>query len=273
MGTKFKSNIGTQSNSAGLEQVPPGIGRINQSFLNKIGRTVDRATLRPSSDNIFMQLAGGTVITPLDTKDDSVFGSAYLHPFRVFYAGKPDVGSKVYVRILEGHIIGRMNTDIGEWEQARPSLGGTSQYKQDSIGVPGLDTSWQGGWPSGQKPDTSTGTNPNKPGNNTTTTTKSGSGTHYTSGNGYVSGNAGSVTRPGNGSGIYHSTPSVTGNGNYVSGNAGSITNENQGNSGIYHTPLSSTGNGTYVSGNRGSITNGGNSSAVYNPPLSPSSP
>lgn len=271
MGTKFKANVGTQPNTAGLQQIAPGSARLPQSFLNGIGRTVDRATLRPSGDSIFAQLAGGTVITPLDQSGSAV-GVGYPHPFKVLYAGKPTTGSKVFVRILEGHILGRLNFTQGYWFQERPFQDGQMPYTQRSIGIPGIDTSWEGGWPSGPEPDTSAGNNPTNPGNTTTEATKSGAGTHYTTANGYQSGNAGSVTNPNQGSsGIYHTTPSVTGNGNYVSGNAGSITNTSQGNYGIYHTPLTSTGNGTYVGGNAGSITNGGNSSSVYNPPLTKS--
>lgn len=261
MATKFKSNVGTHPNAAGLEQIAPGSSKIPQSFLNAIGRTVDRATIRSSGESIFAQLAGGTVITPLDQAGTDV-GVGYPHPFKVTYAGKPTVGSTVFVRILEGHILGRMNYDEGYWFQERPYLGMLLPYTQRSIGIPGIDTNWDGGWPSTPKPDTSAGDNPNNPGNISTNSTNSGSSTNYTTANGNQTSNPGTGGPVKNGWTQYNGLSGNAGSlGGYInSGNAGNINTYNVKNSSIYHTPIKS--------GNAGNInTYNVKNSSIYHTP------
>lgn len=241
MATKFRANSGTQPNASGLEQIPAGATRIPQGFLNGIGRKIDQSTVRFSGDFLFQQLPGGTILQPLDTDGAAPIGAP--HPFKVTLIGK--TASKIKVRISEGRLIGRTEFTVGSYANDAFGL----DVPNASLGIPGVDYSYNGGWPDGNPaPDTSGGKNPTSTGTQSTETKPGSGGTYHTP---VTSGNAGSITNPGQGnSGIYH-TP-------ITSGNAGSVTNPGQGSSGIYHSNPSTVYNQVYDKSYSGASNGGG---------------
>lgn len=247
MGTKFRANAGTQPNAAGLEQIPAGSTRIPQGYLNGIGRKIDRATVRFSGDYLFQALPGGTVLQNVDT--DGAAGIDISHPFKVTVVGGSP--GKLKVKIAEGRIFGRTEGTVGTFEQPAISLLVANQ----SLGIPGVEFSFAGGWPNGNPaPDLSGGENPTSQGTQAKEPTKESGGTYHTN---TQSGNAGSVTNPGQGnSGIYHNP--------VTSGNAGSVTNPGRGSSGIYHSDPSTQYNQLYNKSYDG-LKNGGGT--FVNPP------
>lgn len=222
MATKFRANAGTQPNAAGLEQIPAGSNRIPQGFLNGIGRKIDRATVRFSGDFLFQALPGGTVMQPLDTGGTSG-GLDISHPFKVSCVGK--TSTKIQVRIAEGHIWGRTEFGVGAYSDIGIDLNTPNQ----SLGIPGVDYFFAGGWPNGNPvPDTSGGKNPTSQGTQSKEPTKDSGGVF----NRRPSGNAGSIIEWTDGQ--FNRRPS---------GNAGSIVDPGSG--GIYHTqqPSGAAGN------------------------------
>lgn len=251
---RFRSNIGTQPNAANLRQIAPGSGKIPQSFLNGIGRAIDKATPRFGGMSPFFRQTAGGVVFELPDASASQNSQQYLHPFKVTYAGQVNGG--YLVNILEGRICGRADHEYAQLINY-PSNG--EPINVPSIGTPGFDSAYAGGWPTNQSPDlgdttgseSSPGSQVNSTDGNSGSTnhTPSNTGKPYVSGSAgslsgaYVSGNAGSITNPGNG-GTYHSPLPVSGNGNYVSGNAGSLNPGFGG--GTYHSPLPINGNQTF---------------------------
>lgn len=222
MATKFRTSFGTQPNASGLEQIPAGSNRIPQGFLNGIGRKIDQSTVRFSGDFLFQQLPGGTILQQIDTGGTAA-GTGYTHPFKVALVGK--TATKIKVRISEGHIWGRTDFTVGAYSNAAIGL----NIPNPSLGIPGVDYSFAGGWPNGNPvPDTSAGTNPTNSGTQSQQPGKDSGGVF----NSKPSGNAGSIITWTDGQ--FHSN---------VSGNAGSIVNP--GSSGIYHTqqPSGAAGN------------------------------
>jgi hypothetical protein len=229
MSTKFRANTGTLPNASGLPQIPAGSNRIPQGFLNGIGRKIDQGTVRFSGDFLFQQLQGGTVLQNIDTAGTAALGGGSSHPFKVTVVGKGN--GKIQVRIAEGHIIGRTEFSHGSYQN--PLIG---LYNQPTLGLPGVDFAFNGGWPDGNPaPDTSAGTNATSSGTQSGDSKPGSGGTFHTP---LASGNSGSITNPGQSSGTYH-TP-------IQSGNSGSVTNTSQGNSGIYHSDPSTVYNQIY---------------------------
>lgn len=288
---KFRSNIGTQPNASGLQQIPGGSSRIPQSFLNGIGRAIDRGVPRVGGSSLFFQqTSGGTVFEIPETGDTKNTRGAYLHPFKVFYAGRVNGG--YLVNILEGRVAGRADyTNAALVGYPVPVGEGFESVNVPSIGTPGLDLAFAGGFPGGNpKPDQGntqgTAGSPqsqlkSSQGNSGTTSHTGANQTRpYVSGSAgslggpYVSGNAGSIINPGNG-GTYH-TPIVSGaagsiNGPYISGNAGSLNPGFGG--GIYHSPLPINGAQTWIGVNNGAVSqsftvNQGNTSLLPKPTL-----
>lgn len=286
---KFRSNIGTQPNASGLQQIPGRSAKIPQSFLNGIGRAIDRAVPRVGGTSIFFQqTSGGTIFEIPDTQANTSIQGQYLHPFKVTYVGR--VAGGYLVNILEGRVTGRADyTYAGLMNYPVPRGEGFVPVSVPGYGTPGLDLSFAGGFPGGYvKPDLgNTDNTAGSPQSQTTSSqgnsgstghSPSNAGRPYVSGsagslNGpYVSGNAGSITNPGNG-GTYH-TPIVSGaagslNGPYVSGNAGSLNPGFGG--GTYHSPLPINGNQTWIGVNNGATSvdftvNQGNTSLIPKP-------
>lgn len=260
---KFRTNTGSQPNASGLAQIAPGSRSIPQSFLNGIGRVVDKATVRVGGASVpFMQTAGGFTLEIPDAAAAKNTPQTYLHPFRVIYVGQSNGG--FLCNIMEGRITGRADFAYADWQ-------GTVQGEPvsvPSIGTPGLNPDFGGVWPDNTPaPDPGkTDTNATSSGSQTVTgDSESGSTNHTVSnvGKPYVfnnsyglsgpfkSGNAGSITRPDNSSGIYHTPWTATGNNGYISGNAGSFTRGLGNSSGTYHSPLPINGNQTFIGSNQ----------------------
>ena len=260
MSTKFKSNVGTFPNVSGLQQIPPGATSIPQSYLNGVGRTVDRGTVKFSGTSVFQQLAGGTLLGELEPASTSnVF--TYLHPFKVIYVGGETAAQKgnVRVAILEGHILGRVNFDpYGDWWGSLD--GDTRQFAQSTLGMPGLSIDPKTVDP-GAKPDPAKGKTPQKPGDTKNDATKNGASTFftnpinataanntlrnnhfqfdggdsfYTSRQGYLSGNPGNQEGGVGWSGSTFFTPA---GGNYGGNSSTFITGPNRPGGGVYLPP------------------------------------
>lgn len=257
MSTKFKSNVGTFPNVSGLQQIPPGATSIPQSYLNGVGRTVDRGTVKFSGTSVFQQLAGGTLLGELEPASTSnVF--SYLHPFKVIYVGGETSAQKgkVRVAILEGHILGRMDFSQANYEYRFDN----EDRIQESIGVPGINFGASAAGPGG-KQDPAKGKTPQKPGDTKNDATKNGASTFftnpisddaanntlrnnhfqfdggdsfYTSRQGYLSGNPGNQEGGVGWSGSMFFTPA----GGNFGGNTGTfITGPNRPGGGVYLPP------------------------------------
>lgn len=260
---------GTFSNRSGLPQVPAGSTGIPQSLLNNLGRQIDASKVAPNAGMISTQLPGGVSID----FDSSVSAQSFFQPhaFQVFVS---EVGTNLLkVNIAEGRIFGRV-----DWLSAfvaNPIIPVEPAYNIPSLGTAGLEPGFTGVFPDDKVPDTTgnQGGASTPAGQSTSNSGGAGSTTNkpQANGGGYVSGNAGSVTNPGQQGGVYHNDFSVTGNGSYIGGNAGTFNSFGQG--GTYSSNLFATGNGTYVSGNAGSVTSGGNQSGTFNPTLQQSTP
>lgn len=202
---------GTFGNNSGLPQIAGGAKQIPQSFLNHIGREIDRARQSPNIGQVHTQTPGGSNIDI----------SAILQQLSSFYRPLPfEVGlvkvnsNNLEVTIAEGRIFGR------------------SDWTKSKLGTAGFNPAYDGPWSDAGavKPEPSKNPKPNKNGGSTTPNgtfssdpnkggptsnlPNGGKGSAYSDS---PAGNAASIT--GNTSGTYY-TPT---NG-YNSGNAGSIT-------------------------------------------------
>lgn len=216
---------GTFSNNSGLPQIPAGAKQIPQSFLNDIGRQLDKARQTPNIGQIAIQTPGGSNID-IASMVEQYAGAYRPLPFEV---GLVKInGNQLQVTIAEGRIFGR--ADWGSWPGA--SVDGIG------IGASGFNPFYAGPWSdaSSTKPEpaenprdstkstpTANGTKntADKPGVPLSNLPNGGKGSYYSNNAKYKSGNAGSIT--GNTGNTFHNglMPSNFAN---KSGNAGSIT-------------------------------------------------
>lgn len=217
---------GTFGNNSGLQQIPGGAKQIPQSFLNAIGRELDKARQTPNIGQIAIQTPGGSNIDIASMVEQFVGGMSRPLPFEVGLV-KID-GNQLQVTIAEGRIFGR--ADWGSWAGA--FVDGIN------IGASGFNPTYAGPWSdaSSTKPEpeqttrdsskstpTGNGTKntPDKPGVPLSNLPNGGKGSYYSNNPKYKSGNAGSIT--GNTGNTFHNglMPSNFAN---KSGNAGSVT-------------------------------------------------
>lgn len=233
----------TFSNNSGLSQIPGGAKQIPQSFLNHIGREIDKARQSPNSGQVSMQTPGGSNLDISTILEQLAAGFYRPLPFEV---GLVSVGGAgLNVTIAEGRIFGRTNWTDGI---KPPSIEGA----EVTIGASGFNPSYSGPFSDAASTKPDPVDNP-KSGSNTATknsgssgsvkngvdpSTRSdrnrvpntnlpngGKGSYYSNNSRYRSGNAGSVT--GNTGNTFHTARK--------SGNAGSVTG-NTGNT--YHTKM-----------------------------------
>lgn len=217
---------GTFSNNSGLPQIPAGSRQIPQSFLNDIGRQLDKARQTPNIGQVAIQTPGGSNIDIASMVEQFVGGLSRPLPFEV---GVIKVnGSQLEVTIAEGRIFGR--ADWGSWAGA--------SFDGISIGASGINPTYAGPWSdaSTTKPEpeqttrdsskstpTANGTKnkADKPGVPLSNLPNGGKGSYYANNPKYKPGNAGSIT--GNTGNTYHAglMPSKFAN---KWGNAGSVT-------------------------------------------------
>lgn len=220
---------GTFGNNSGLRQIPGGAKSIPQSFLNHIGREIDKARQSPNVGQIHTQTPGGSNIDIASTVEQYVAGSYRPLPFEVGLL-KVNSGGSLQVTIAEGRIFGRV-----DWDWAK--------FDGISIGASGYNHTYSGPFsdagstkpepvpnPADQSSSTPTGngtTNtPPKPSVPTSNLPNGGKGSAYSNAK---SGNAASIT--GNTSGTFHTVQK--------SGNAGTIiTGKTRSTNGVYHTPM-----------------------------------
>lgn len=206
----------TFSNNSNLPQIPGGARQIPQSYLNHIGREIDKARQSPSSGQVSMQTPGGSNIDISTMLEQLVAGFYRPLPFEV---GLVSVGGAgLNVTIAEGRIFGRTNWTDG----VKPP---TIEGAEVTIGASGFNPSYSGPFSdaASSKPDPVD--NP-KSGSNTST---KGSGSSGSVTNGVDPSTRSDRNRvpntnlPNGGKGSYYAN-----NSKYKSGNAGSVTGNNK---------------------------------------------
>lgn len=125
----------TFGNASGLQQIPGGSKTIPQSFLNQIGREIDRARQTPNIGQVAIQTPGGSNIDIAAAV--AQYASAFLGRQLPFEVNLVKVnGSSLQVTIAEGRIFGR--ADWGSWS------GAFADYV--NIGASGFNPTYAGPW-------------------------------------------------------------------------------------------------------------------------------
>lgn len=239
---------GTFGNASNLPQIGGGVKKIPQSFLNHIGREIDKSRQTPNQGQISQQTPGGSHIDFAAMIGEMIasYGLGRL-PFQVNLV-KP-TGSALEVTIAEGRIFGRVDFVQAFHPHARAV--GTNNINEEFSG-PWSDANASAPEPKNNPKDTSKGS---PTGNGTLNSAQNPTATHL---NGLM-GNAGSITSDQRSAGgSYHNTKfdgSFYNSKDYPSGNLGNITGAGGGpNGGSYHSTLPSS-KFSNVSGNNASIT------------------